>query len=164
MQLIASNFLWKFEPNWPISSFTIGKYIHFLGQKQFPNVKFTIYCTLLFWNYDTLWKVFCVFVKLFMSYLMCLKVIIMHWMFAQKIVHIENLKFVMKMSPSRTIKGLKIKLNTRFTTSWSLRLSLTYFKQSKKYHMNKFHFSKFCNYSSNLLCICPQKCPLQNIF
>ena len=39
MQLIASNFLWKFEPDWPISSFTIGKYIHFLGQKQFPNVK-----------------------------------------------------------------------------------------------------------------------------
>ena len=105
MQLIASNFLWKFEPNWPISSFTIGKYIHFLEQKQFPNVKFTIYCTLLFWNYDTLWKVLCVFVKLFMSYLMCLKVIIMHLMFAQKIVHIENLKFVMKMSPPEQLRA-----------------------------------------------------------
>ena len=100
MQLIASNFLCKSEPDWPISSFTIGKYIHFFwDKKQFLNyVKFTLYCTLLFWNYDTLWKVFCVFVKLFMSYLMCLKIIIMHWMFAQKIFHIENLKFVPKMS------------------------------------------------------------------
>ena len=81
MQLIASNFLWKFEPDWPISSFTIGKYIHFWGTKQFSDVKLTLYCTLLFWNYDTLWEVFCVFVKYFMSYLMCLKIIIMHWIF-----------------------------------------------------------------------------------
>ena len=36
MQLIASNFLWKFEPDWPISSFTIGKYIHFFGTKTIP--------------------------------------------------------------------------------------------------------------------------------
>ena len=39
MQLIASNFLWKFEPDWPISSFTTGKYIHFFGDKPVPKCK-----------------------------------------------------------------------------------------------------------------------------
>ena len=35
------------------------------------------------------------------------KIIIMHWMLAQKIVHIENLKFVLKMSPPEHLRAYK---------------------------------------------------------